>query len=59
MTRYEDGEDIGLDEEVVLDSNGNRITEARAAEMAAYALAEYHAGRGQPAPDSGRRPEAS
>jgi len=45
MTRYVDGGDIDLDEEVVLDSNGNRVTEARAQEMAEHAL---RAVRGRP-----------
>lgn len=45
MTRYTDGGDIDLDTEIVLDSNGNRITEARAAEMAEHAL---RAARGRP-----------
>jgi hypothetical protein len=45
MTKYVDAGDIDLDEEVVLDSNGNRITEARAEEMAEHAL---RAVRGRP-----------
>lgn len=44
--RHRIGRDIDLDQEVVLDSEGERITEARAPEMAEYAL-EW-AGRGRP-----------
>jgi hypothetical protein len=40
------GRDIDLDKEVVLDSAGIRITEARAQEMAEYALEQL--GRGRP-----------
>ena len=36
--KYRLGRNIDLDEEVVLDSHGERITEARAQEMAAEAL---------------------
>lgn len=36
--KYIDGGDIDLDEEIVYDSRGNRITEARAEEMAASAI---------------------
>jgi hypothetical protein len=52
MTRYVDGGDIDLDEEVVLDSNGNRITEAHAHEMAEHAL---RAVRGRPSLTSAGR----
>jgi hypothetical protein len=45
MTKYVDAGNIDLDDEVVLDSNGNRITEARAEEMAEHAL---RAVRGRP-----------
>jgi hypothetical protein len=38
MNRYYDAGDIDLDEEVVLDSKGNRIDEVRASEMAEHTL---------------------
>lgn len=38
MSRYYDAGDVDLDEEVVLDSHGDRITEARAEEMGDEAL---------------------
>ncbi len=50
--RYRIGPDIDLDDEVVLDAAGERITEARAQEMADYAL-EW-AGRGRPSLTGGR-----
>jgi len=52
--RYQIGPDIDLDHEVVRDSAGERITEARAREMADYPL-EW-AGRGRPSL-TGRRGE--
>ncbi|RIQ13243.1 ribbon-helix-helix domain-containing protein [Jiangella rhizosphaerae] len=52
MAKYIDGGDIDLDEEVVLDSRGNRITEAIAEEMAEHALKR---GRGRPALTPGAR----
>ena len=54
MTRkkYEIGPDIDLDEEVVLDARGERITEARAAEMAEHALQTV---RGRPSLTGGGR----
>ena len=45
MAKYIDAGDIDLDEEVVLDSRSNRITEAVAEEMAEHALKR---GRGRP-----------
>jgi predicted HicB family RNase H-like nuclease len=46
MTEYYDAGDIDLDEEVVLDHNGKRISEARAQEWAEYTMREYWAQRG-------------
>ena len=43
--RYRIGPDIDLDEELVLDGKGERITEARAKEMAAEALRQAKPGR--------------
>jgi len=45
---YTLGPDIDLDKEVVLDSAGERITEARAQEMAEYAMQQYYLRRGRP-----------
>lgn len=45
MTKYVDAGDVDLDEEVVCDSNGNRITEARAEEMATAAVRTVRGGR--------------
>ncbi|MPY83458.1 MAG: ribbon-helix-helix protein, CopG family [Actinophytocola sp.] len=45
MPRYEIGPDIDLDAEDVRDSAGERITEARAEEIAEQALRKVHAGR--------------
>lgn len=53
--RYELGPDVDLDEEIVLDSKGDRITEAVAEEMAEYAIGEA---RGRPSlSQSGISPE--
>lgn len=38
MSKYYDAGDVDLDEDVVLDSNGDRITEARAEEMSEDAV---------------------
>jgi len=46
--QYTLGPDIDLDKEVVLDSAGERITEARAQEMAEYAMQQYYLRRGRP-----------
>jgi hypothetical protein len=43
--KYKLGHDINLDEEVVLDRHGQRITEERAQEMAEYALKQVRRGR--------------
>jgi predicted HicB family RNase H-like nuclease len=43
--KYKIGPDIDLDEEVVADAKGGRITEARAKEMAAEALRQARPGR--------------
>jgi predicted HicB family RNase H-like nuclease len=40
--------DIDLDDEVVLDAQGERITEARAEQMAAEAMQEYYRRAGRP-----------
>ena len=54
MTRkYEIGPDIDLDQEVVKDRKGERITESRAREMAEYALDRVR--RGRPSLTGGRR----
>jgi hypothetical protein len=45
VTDYELGADIDLDIEVVLDARGQRITEARATEIAEETIEEYYAGR--------------
>lgn len=50
MAKYIDGGNIDLDEEVVLDSRGNRITEAIAEEMVEHALK-----RGRPTLTPGAR----
>jgi len=47
--------DIELDEEVVLDANGERITEARAQEMAAATMQEYYRRAGRPSLTGGRK----
>jgi hypothetical protein len=55
MSSYYDGGDIDLDDEIVLDSNGERITEDRAAEMAEDAITKV---RGRPSlAGSGTSPE--
>jgi hypothetical protein len=46
--KYKIGPYIDLDKEVVLDSKGERITEARAQEMAEYAMQQYYLKRGRP-----------
>jgi predicted HicB family RNase H-like nuclease len=43
--KYKVGPDVDLNEEVVLDSLGGRITETRAKEMAEYALEQARRGR--------------
>lgn len=53
MRKYKIGPDIDLDEEVVLDSAGERITEKRAEEMAEHALRQVR--RGRPSLTGGRR----
>jgi predicted HicB family RNase H-like nuclease len=55
------GRYIDLDKEVVLDSGGERITEARAQEMAEYALQQVYAKRGRPSltGPSSRSPQIS
>ena len=45
MTKYTLGPDIDLDEEVVRDRDGRRITEERAEEIAAETLDEVRRGR--------------
>ena len=45
---YVFGPDINLDEEIVLDGNGQRITEARAQEIAEQTIAEVYRRRGRP-----------
>ena len=50
---YTLGPDIDLDKEVVLDSTGERITEARAEEMAEYAIQQVR--RGRPSLSSNRQ----
>ena len=40
--------DIDLDEEAVLDSNGERITEARAEQIAEETMQAYYRGAGRP-----------
>ena len=54
--KYELAPDINLDQEIVLDSAGGRITEARAQEMAAYALQEARRGRRSVTGERGRTP---
>ena len=44
-TKYVLGPDIDLDKEVVLDTRGRRITEARAAQISRQILREVAAGR--------------
>lgn len=55
MPKYSDAGDIDLDQEVVLDSQGERITEARAQEIAEDAVAEVRARRGRPSLTGGRQ----
>ncbi|MDQ2707447.1 MAG: ribbon-helix-helix protein, CopG family [Actinomycetota bacterium] len=45
MSKYHFGPDINLDEEIVLDGDGTRITEARAQEIAEETLAKVRRGR--------------
>ena len=45
---YTLGPDIDLDKEVVLDSSGVRITEARAQDLAEYVIQEYEKQPGRP-----------
>ncbi len=45
MSKYTVGSDIDLDEEVVLDRDGQRITEARAQQIAEETLDEVRRGR--------------
>jgi len=45
MSKYEIGPDIDLEEEVVLDKDGSRITEARAREIAEETLQQVRRGR--------------
>jgi hypothetical protein len=53
-SKYTVGRDVDLDHEIVLDSRGNRITEAVAEEMAEHAVS---VSRGRPSLDSGISPE--
>jgi hypothetical protein len=46
------GPDIDLDKEIFLDNDGQRITEARAQEIARETMAEYDRRVGRPALDS-------
>lgn len=56
-TKYTIGPDIDLDVEVVLDKKGRRITEARAQEIAADALAKAGVGRPSLTAPGRRSPE--
>lgn len=48
MSKYRIGPDINLDEEVVLDTDGTRITEARSQEIAEETIHEVRRRRGRP-----------
>lgn len=53
--QYVLGPDIDLDEEVVLDANGERITEARAQQMAEDIMQDYYRRAGRPSLTGGRK----
>ena len=54
--RYKLGPDVDLDQEAVLDSAGERITETRAQEMAEYAVQQVRRGRPSVTGRRGRTP---
>lgn len=54
--KYKLGPDIDLDQETVLDSAGGRITEARAQDMAEYAVRQVRRGRPSVTGQRGRTP---
>ena len=56
-TKYTLGPDIDLDDEVVLDARGERITEARAQQIADAALRSVRAGRPSLTAPGQRSPE--
>ena len=51
LKEYVEAGDIDLDKEIVFDENGERITEARAQEMAESTMQEYYRRVGRPSLD--------